>query len=119
MNLTAILAGLLALTITGSIAAYQYFDKQQTIAQNTITTLTKDNTELKDQVDFANRSLEIKDSTMLQFLTANAALVGQLNTTTQIIYSYKPEVETDESKCLDLLPPADLINRVRENRSGN
>lgn len=108
-RLTIILITLVLLSSTIGVATYRVMSTQLVTAELRIN-------EQSATISSQAQSLAVKDSTMAQFIVELAAINKQRQTATQIIYTYKPEVATDESRCLDLAPPADLIDRLRANR---
>lgn len=108
-RLTIILITLVLLSSTIGVATYRVMSTQLATAELRIN-------EQSATIDSQAQSLAVKDSTMAQFLVELATINKQKQTATQIIYTYKPEVATDESRCLDLAPPADLTSRLRANR---
>lgn len=108
-RLTIILITLVLLSSTIGVATYRVLSTQLATAELRIN-------EQSATIDSQAQSLAVKDSTMAQFLVELATINKQKQTATQIIYTYKPEVATDESRCLDLAPPADLTSRLRANR---
>ena len=108
-RLTIILITLVLLSSTIGVATYRVMSTQLATAELRIN-------EQSATISSQAQSLAVKDSTMAQFIVELAAINKQRQTATQIIYTYKPEVPTDESRCLDLAPPADLTSRLRANR---
>ena len=108
-RLTIILLTLVLLSATIGVSTYKVMSTQLATANAQVA-------EQSATIKSYEQSMAVRDSTMAQFIGELSTINAKRQTATQIVYTYKPEVPTDESRCLDLAPPADLTSRLRANR---
>lgn len=115
----AVVVGLMGLSIWSSKNALAKAEKDLEIYEARISTLETRIEEAKASEDLLNSMLQARDMALQAARAKQQELSTELKSAERIITNYKPEVVTNESACLDLAPPSDLINSLRSSASRN
>jgi len=83
-------------------------------AENNLQTALETIEKNDETIKFQREASAVKDAVYLEQSDKQVQVDAQLQRILQKISTYKPKEDTDESRCLDLVPPADFIEWVSE-----